>query len=75
MWNSQRLFSSDVPVPSQPQLMDAEVPLEEERKDDYNPKHFYPVKLGEVFAEAYQVITKLGYGGSSTVWLAKDIRR
>jgi len=55
--------------------MDPNIALEEERKDDYDPKHFYPVKLGEVFADAYQVITKLGYGGSSTVWLAKDVRR
>ncbi|KIM74474.1 hypothetical protein PILCRDRAFT_99152 [Piloderma croceum F 1598] len=41
--------------------MDPDVPLEEERKRDYDPKHFHSVKFGE-----------LGYGASSTVWLAKD---
>lgn len=49
--------------------------IEEERKDDYDPRHFFPVNLGQVFCDTYRVVTKLGYGGSSTVWLAKDIRR
>jgi len=52
-----------------------DVPIEEERKATYNAQHFYPVKLGQVFDDTYQVITKLGYGGSSTVWLAKDVHR
>lgn len=35
---------------------------------------FYPVRLGEVFQERYQVITKLGFGEAATVWLARDLR-
>ncbi|KAG1752830.1 hypothetical protein EDB19DRAFT_1627428 [Suillus lakei] len=31
--------------------------------------------LGDVIDETYQVIAKLGYGRSSTVWPAKDICR
>jgi hypothetical protein len=36
------------------------------------PSAFLP---GQVFDDNDQVIVKLGYDGSSTVWLAKDIRR
>lgn len=48
-------------------------PIEEERTPCYNPKHFYPVRLGEIFNDRYQVAVKLGFGTSSTVWLAKDL--
>jgi hypothetical protein len=65
--NRQRLFSSDISAHAIPaSIAGFHIPVEEERKDDYDPKHFYP-ELGEVFDKAYQVITKLGYGGSSTV--------
>ncbi|RAH70681.1 CMGC/CLK protein kinase [Aspergillus aculeatinus CBS 121060] len=47
--------------------------LEEEQLPYYEPKHFYPVHLGEVFAARYQVVAKLGYGTSSTVWLCRDL--
>ena len=34
---------------------------------------FYPARLGEAFDEGRFVITrKLGYGGFSSVWLARD---
>ena len=56
-------------------MLAPDVPIEEERKATYNAQHFYPVKLGQIFDDAYQVIAKLGYGGSSTVWLAKDVHR
>ncbi|EMD35238.1 hypothetical protein CERSUDRAFT_116048 [Gelatoporia subvermispora B] len=35
---------------------------------------FYPARLGELFEERYVIVRKLGYGGFSTVWLARDIR-
>ncbi|KAJ8584271.1 hypothetical protein M405DRAFT_774426 [Rhizopogon salebrosus TDB-379] len=37
---------------------------------DYDLKHFYLVKLGEIFHETYQVAAKLIQGASSTIWLA-----
>ncbi|KAB8078502.1 kinase-like domain-containing protein [Aspergillus leporis] len=37
-------------------------------------KIFYPVYIGEVFAPRYQVVSKLGYGTSSTAWLCRDLR-
>ena len=41
----------------------------------YRPGGFYPISIGDVFANGrYKVLHKLGYGGSSTVWLARDQR-
>jgi hypothetical protein len=48
--------------------------IDEETFDWYDPKDWYPVRIGEVFKSRYQVIGKLGYGVTSTVWLCKDIR-
>ncbi|KAF1820044.1 kinase-like protein [Dissoconium aciculare CBS 342.82] len=50
-------------------------PIEEENTPYYQPENFYPVQLGQVLQERYQVATKLGYGSSSTVWLARDLWR
>ncbi|OAA43650.1 Protein kinase-like domain protein [Metarhizium rileyi] len=47
--------------------------MEEEQLPEYNARHFYPVQLGEVFDGRYQTIAKLGYGSSSTIWLARDL--
>ncbi|KAI9654918.1 MAG: hypothetical protein M1821_005671 [Bathelium mastoideum] len=47
--------------------------LEEERFDDFQNGKYYPVNIGEVFASRYQVVGKLGFGTTSTVWLARDI--
>ncbi|KAL4886613.1 protein kinase [Aspergillus karnatakaensis] len=33
---------------------------------------YYPVHPGDVFHSRYQVVSKLGYGTSSTVWLCRD---
>jgi len=46
--------------------------IEEETLPDYVPSHFYPVRIGEIFRDRYQVVGKLGFGGTSTVWLARD---
>ena len=47
--------------------------IEEETLQDYLPEQFYPVRIGEVLASRYQVVGKLGYGATSTVWLARDL--
>jgi hypothetical protein len=54
-----------------PQLTHEPV-IEEEEGPYYHPKRFYPVKLGHVFNDRYQVAAKLGFGTSSTTWLARD---
>ncbi|KIY50014.1 putative CDK4/6 [Fistulina hepatica ATCC 64428] len=54
------------------QLLDTTQPIEEETYSWYNPTHYYPVHIGDVY-QSYQVVGKLGYGGYSTVWLCRDL--
>ncbi|KAF2130651.1 CMGC protein kinase [Dothidotthia symphoricarpi CBS 119687] len=49
--------------------------LEEEQLDEFRKGVYYPVKIGDVFASQYQVVGKLGFGITSTVWLARDLQR
>jgi hypothetical protein len=48
--------------------------VEEETMPEYQPEHFYPTRLGEVFNDRYQTVAKLGYGSSSTIWLSRDLQ-
>lgn len=48
--------------------------VEEETNPGYVASRYYPVRLGETFQDRYQVVGKLGYGVTSTVWLARDLR-
>ncbi|KAI9674409.1 MAG: hypothetical protein M1817_001747 [Caeruleum heppii] len=57
-----------------PSILPADVPIEEERNPGYNAKHFFPVSLGDIFQNRYKVVAKVGWGASSTVWLAQDTR-
>ncbi|KAI1643333.1 kinase-like protein [Daldinia loculata] len=38
----------------------------------YQPGGFHPVHIGDQFHNRYRVVEKLGFGDSSTVWLARD---
>lgn len=49
--------------------------VEEETIPEYNSDYFYPTKLGGVLNGRYQTVAKLGYGSSSTIWLARDLRQ
>ncbi|EER40445.1 protein kinase [Histoplasma capsulatum H143] len=41
--------------------------------ENYRKGGFHPVRLGDAFSHRrYRVLHKLGFGGSSTVWLARD---
>ena len=55
-------------------VIDKNQPIEEEGMPEYTPENFYPVRLGEVFNKRFQTVTKLGYGSSSTIWLARDLQ-
>jgi hypothetical protein len=55
-------------------LLPASTLVEEEENPDYDPKRFYPARVGEII-QKYQIVSKLGWGTSSTVWLAKEINR
>lgn len=54
-------------------IIDPSIPIEEESIPTYRPEKFYPVYIGEVFNDRYQVVGKLGYGSSTTVWLGRDL--
>ncbi|KAB5549658.1 serine threonine protein kinase, CMGC group [Coniochaeta sp. 2T2.1] len=47
--------------------------VEEEMFPDYKASRYYPVRIGEVLRDRYQIVGKLGFGTTSTVWLARDL--
>ncbi|KAJ5102305.1 hypothetical protein NUU61_004527 [Penicillium alfredii] len=47
--------------------------IEEETLPDYNASQYYPTRIGEIIKDQYQVIGKLGFGSTSTAWLARDM--
>ncbi|KAM0664877.1 hypothetical protein MY8738_008261 [Beauveria namnaoensis] len=47
--------------------------LEEEQLDEFKEDKYFPVQIGHVYASKYQVLGKLGFGSTSTVWLARDL--
>jgi serine/threonine-protein kinase SRPK3 len=55
--------------------LDPSDPVEEEKTPYYTPERFYPARLGQILNKRYQLATKVGYGSSSTVWLARDLQR
>lgn len=45
----------------------------QESLSKYQPGGYHPVNLGDTFKnDRYKIHHKLGWGGFSTVWLAKD---
>lgn len=53
--------------------IDSQHLVEEETIPDYVAEEYYPVVIGQVFKNRYQIVGKLGYGSTSTVWLARDL--
>ncbi len=49
--------------------------IQEQTLPRYCPNHYYPVHVGDTFNDRYQVIAELGFGTSSTVWMARDIQK
>ena len=44
--------------------------------EEYRPGGFHPIKLGDLYHnDRYRILHKLGFGGFSTVWLARDEQR
>lgn len=44
-----------------------------EELEGYSPGGYHPVQLGDEYCQGrYRILHKLGYGSSSTVWLARD---
>ncbi|KAJ5209217.1 hypothetical protein N7449_003596 [Penicillium cf. viridicatum] len=47
--------------------------LEEERFEEFKKGNYYPVNIGDVLVSKYQILGKLGFGTTSTVWLALEL--
>ncbi|KAL5356508.1 kinase-like domain-containing protein [Aspergillus floccosus] len=47
--------------------------IEEETLPEYVALCYYPTRIGIILKDQYQVVCKLGFGASSTVWLARDM--
>ncbi|KAK0649990.1 kinase-like domain-containing protein [Cercophora newfieldiana] len=47
----------------------------EEGRGSYKPGGLHPVYIGDIYAEKYEVLSKIGYGVYSTVWLVKDLTK
>ncbi|KFY10159.1 hypothetical protein V492_05152 [Pseudogymnoascus sp. VKM F-4246] len=43
-----------------------------ERLENYKPGGYHPVMIGDILHRRYHIVDKLGYGGYSTIWLARD---
>ena len=48
--------------------------LDEENWAWYTPQSFYPVRIGDVVLSKYQVLYKLGYGTTATIWMCRDLQ-
>ena len=58
-----------------PRILPASVLVEEEQVPGYRPEFYYPANPGEVLNNRYKILTKVGWGTASTVWLAEDLKR
>lgn len=72
-YSSQSMSSLRV-FPTTNLLIDSSIEIEEETLPTYRPEKYYPVQQGEVLNNRYQVLAKLGYGVTSTVWLSRDLQ-
>jgi serine/threonine-protein kinase SRPK3 len=43
-----------------------------ERLEMYQPGGYHPVMIDDLLHNRYRIVDKLGYGGYSTIWLARD---
>lgn len=71
---SALLRKKPFPMHSSGPLLSPGILVDEEISPVYDSKYFYPAKPGEVLADRYQTLVKVGWGVSSTVWLARDLQ-
>ncbi|KMU92026.1 hypothetical protein CIHG_09834 [Coccidioides immitis H538.4] len=45
-----------------------------ESLEKYKLRGYHPIMIGDMLHKRYRIVDKLGFGGYSTVWLAKDTR-
>ncbi|KAJ5623337.1 CMGC/SRPK protein kinase [Penicillium lividum] len=78
LYRMRRLIGQPTPAPfpaakSGFEIVDDSVIFEEEKFSRFSQGLFYPVNIGDVLDDRYTIIGKLGYGLTSTVWLAGDL--
>ncbi|KAK1143771.1 hypothetical protein N8T08_006172 [Aspergillus melleus] len=44
-----------------------------ETLEEYQPGGYHPITIGDLLHDRYRIVDKLGSGGYSTVWLARDL--
>lgn len=71
---SALLRKKPLPMPSLGPPLPPGILVDEEISPVYDSKYFYPAKPGEALAGHYQTLVKVGWGVSSTVWLARDLQ-
>ncbi|KAF2843784.1 hypothetical protein M501DRAFT_1006240 [Patellaria atrata CBS 101060] len=54
-------------------LLDPNAHVEEELMPHYELANYFPVRLGDVLREQYQVLKKLGYGANATGWFCHNL--
>jgi serine/threonine-protein kinase SRPK3 len=60
---------------SSPTILPADIPIEEETIPGFNSRNFYPVNPGDLLNNRYRIVAKVGWGTTSTVWLAQDTQQ
>lgn len=51
----------------------ATVKIDEENWPWYRPESYYPVRIGDVLHSRYQILYKMGFGTTSTIWMCRDL--
>lgn len=47
---------------------------QEIEEEEYGLSRYYPVRIGDIIEDHYQIVGKLGFGLGSTVWLANEFK-
>lgn len=48
-------------------------PSEKVEEENFGIERYYPARIGDILSSRYRIVGKLGFGISSTVWLARDL--
>ncbi|KAJ9303084.1 hypothetical protein DTO271G3_458 [Paecilomyces variotii] len=70
---STLLRKKPFPTPSPGPPLWPDILIDEEISPVYDSKYFYPANPGKVLDDRYQILVKVGWGVSSTVWFARDL--
>lgn len=73
LWTAPK--NAAMPASRAPTILPSDILVEEEKIPGYDSKHFYPVNPGDLFHNRYEMLAKVRWGTSSTVWLAQDKQR